>query len=343
MSERLPHFLGDMRCHRRQKPGQRFDGETPRAGGLGALLAKIADGVGKRVELRHRLVEAERLDVLRHRHDGAMRGAHEFGAGTLGRQRTGSGGKRRVACHAIQPFQEARRALDPGLGPFHVALGRRVRQHEQPRGIGAVGGDDQLGVDDIAFRLAHLLDPTGSHRRARLKMTPALAVTLDLGREQPFAVPVTEGLVADHALCHQPGEWFVEIQIAGFAKGAGEEARIEKMQHRMLDAADILVDGHPVGGRLGAEAVLVMRVGKAQEVPGALEKRVEGILFADRVLAADRAGNVLPCRVVRQRVARRIERHILGKLDRKIGLRHRHHAAVVAMDDRDRTAPVALP
>ena len=56
------------------------------------------------------------------------------------------------------------------------------------------------------------------------------------------------GLVDDHALREQAGERLVEAEMARLAHGPGEEARVEQMQDRVLDAADILVDGQPVVG-----------------------------------------------------------------------------------------------
>ena len=73
--------------------------------------------------------------------------------------------------------------------------------------------------------------------------------------------------MADHALRHQAGERLIKIQIACFTKRPHEETRIEEMQDGMFDPADILVDRHPVGGRLAAETFGMPRVGKAQEIP----------------------------------------------------------------------------
>ena len=44
-----------------------------------------------------------------------------------------------------------------------------------------------------------------------------------------------------------------------------------------------------------------------------------------------------------ERIARPVEGDVLRQRDRQILFRHRHHAAFVAMDDRDRAAPIALP
>lgn len=49
-----------------------------------------------------------------------------------------------------------------------------------------------------------------------------------------------------------------------------------------------------------------------------------------------------PCRMTVERIARAVEIDIVGQLHRQVRLRHRHHAASLAMDHRDRAAPVAL-
>ena len=43
-----------------------------------------------------------------------------------------------------------------------------------------------------------------------------------------------------------------------------------------------------------------------------------------------------------ERIARLVEGDVLRQRDRQIFLRHRHDAAFVAVDDRDRAAPIAL-
>ena len=52
-----------------------------------------------------------------------------------------------------------------------------------------------------------------------------------------------------HALREQAGERLVEADVAGRLHRAGEEARVEQVQDRVLDAADILVDRQPVVDR----------------------------------------------------------------------------------------------
>ena len=120
-----------------------------------------------------------------------------------------------------------------------------------------------------------------------------------------------------HALGEQSGERLVEADMAGRFHGAAEEAAIEQMQDRMLDAADILVDRHPgidhgpIGRRVGDP-----RIGEAFEIPGRVDEGVHGVGFAARPLAALRAGDVLPGRMMVERIARPIEADVLRQRHR---------------------------
>ncbi len=77
----------------------------------------------------------------------------------------------------------------------------------------------------------------------------AVAFEADLGRQQPAARRRLVGLVRDHALREERRERLAQVlrHVPGVGHGAIEEARIEEMQDRVLDAADVLIDGQPVG------------------------------------------------------------------------------------------------
>ncbi len=111
----------------------------------------------------------------------------------------------------------------------------------------------------------------------------------------------------------------------------------------MLDATDILIDRHPVIVLLAVERRrLKLRRGEPVEVPTRIDEGVERVGLALGGAAALGTGDVLPGRMAVERVARLVEIDILGQLDRQVLFRHRHDAALLAMDRRDRTAPVAL-
>ena len=78
----------------------------------------------------------------------------------------------------------------------------------------------------------------------------AVGLDADVAGLDPGAVRGPVGLVHHHALREQAGEGLVEAGMAGLLHRAGEEARIEQVQDRVLDAADILVDGQPAVDRL---------------------------------------------------------------------------------------------
>src|SRR5712692_4956092 len=142
-----------------------------------------------------------------------------------------------------------------------------------PRGVGAVSVDDGLEPDHVLLRLAHLLVAPDRHRAAVHVDDPALRVARHLFGKEPVAGLVAIGLVAHHALREEAGERLLEADITAIPERAREEARIKQVQHRMLDAADILVDGHPVidiraperlGGARRAETLEIPReIGRA--------------------------------------------------------------------------------
>ena len=148
--------------------------------------------------------------------------------------------------------------------------------------------------------------------------------------------------MADHALREQAGEGLIRAQMSGVMHGARVKPRIEQMQNGVLNAANILVDGHPVIGRCAVGGRVRVKAGKAGIIPAAVNKRVECICFARRVAAAFRASRVLPRGVAVERIARRVEADIFGQGDGQVGARHRNGAAIGAMDHRDRATPVAL-
>ena len=103
----------------------------------------------------------------------------------------------------------------------------------------------------------------------------------------------------------------------------------------MFDAARILVYRRPVGGALVQHFRVAIRAGR-------LDERVEGVGLAARILAAagtlhvDELGHVLERRTGARDV------NVFGQYDRQVLLGYRHRVTIIAVDDRDRRAPVSL-
>ena len=93
------------------------------------------------------------------------------------------------------------------------------------------------------------------------------------------------------------------IPIRPIVERPGPEARIEQVQDRMLDAADILVDRQPLLGLLAVERPVVRLAREAHEIPGRIDERVERVGLAQGGAAAARAIDILPGRVPVERVA----------------------------------------
>ncbi len=115
------------------------------------------------------------------------------------------------------------------------------------------------------------------------------------------------------------------------------------MQHRMLGAADVLVDVRPARGalRIPCEAVVV-RIEVAQVVPGRFKKRVHRIALAARRLAARWANGFDELRNRAERRSLAADALPRRQQYRKLLVGNGDFAARLAVDDRYRRSPIAL-
>ena len=124
------------------------------------------------------------------------------------------------------------------------------------------------------------------------------------------------------------------------------EAAVKQMQRRMLHAAVVPVDGEPVVERfLARERLVVVRVRIAQEIPrgtGPLGHRVRLALGRAAAVRARRIDPVGHLRERRLAVVGRLIALDLRQAQRQLLFRQRHVAALFALDNRDRLAPIAL-
>ena len=148
----------------------------------------------------------------------------------------------------------------------------------------------------------------------------------------------------DRALVEEAGEGLVDRQVAHVAGGLGEEAGVEQVHHGVFRAAGVLVDGQPALGQFGVDRrVVVVRIDVAVHVPVGAHEGVHGVGFAPCVRAAFGAGGVQEAGVAfERRCAGGQEFGVVGQQDGQLGFGDRDDAAVVAVDHRDRRAPVAL-
>ncbi len=128
--------------------------------------------------------------------------------------------------------QEARRALHALIGPFQRLFGWRGEHHEKSDRIGAVFFDELLRIDGIAFCLGHLCT-----------------------------------VFQNHALRQKVGERLVSRGQTEVAHDFLEEARIEEMQDRVLYAARVLIDRHPVPFALIEHGGVAIRTRITREIP----------------------------------------------------------------------------
>ena len=114
------------------------------------------------------------------------------------------------------------------------------------------------------------------------------------------------------------------------------------MQNRMFDPAYILINWHPIRGRLFLKGLICVWVRISQEIPGAFKKRIKRICLPPRLCPARRTICVCPCGMAIQRVAWCVKLHIFWQSDGELIFWNRDWPAGRAMNNRDRAAPIAL-
>ena len=315
----------------------------------------------------HRVVLHALVIVVGLTQRGVNLEAQLFAGGTGGSQlRSGNAGAQGgLVLDAKVPdaAQEAVAALDRRIVPLQRQFGRRGEHGVQARRIGTIPVDQRLRIHAVVLGLGHgahalvidrgagrqLAVGTG-HSLVQLRADDLAFVVqhmLDIARPEIFlgalggtaAVDVVE----HHALRQQALEGLVAIDQAHVAHHLGPEARIQQVQDGVLDTADVLVHRHPVVGARIDHGGVVLRTGVAHEVPGTVHEGVHGVGLAARRLAALRTGDAgVEALVLVQRVAGTVRDAVIRQHHRQVLLGHRHRAAAVAVDDRDRRAPVAL-
>ena len=123
-----------------------------------------------------------------------------------------------------------------------------------------------------------------------------------------------------------------------------EEAGVDQVHGGMLDPAGVDIHGHPIVVLLRIEGgFVVVGAEVAQVIPGGAHEGVHGIGLALGLPAAFRAGGVAPGWVQLQGAfAGGQPLDIFGQQHGQLVIRHGHRAALFAVDDRDRRAPIAL-
>src|SRR5476649_440928 len=254
---------------------------------------------------------------------------------------------------APDALEETVRAFDAGVGPFGAHVGRRGEHHEQAAGVGAELVDHRLWVDAVVLGFGHLLGAADFHRQAVGLQLGAdhlgLAVTLKLyvRRVEPgvgaigFAAIVSVG--DHHALGQQVLERLVGADQAFVAHQLVEETRVEQVKNCVFDAADVLIHRQPVVGRgFFHQTAFIVRRGVTSVVPRGLDEGVHGVGFTLGRCTAFRAGALVEFGHARQWRTGSIGHHVFGQYHRQLVFRHRHVTAGLAVDDRNRAAPVAL-
>ena len=239
------------------------------------------------------------------------------------------------------PAQETEGTVDPLVAPLEILFRRGGEETEDPRRVGPVGLDQIVRIHDVLERLGHLL------RLADLDLPAALRAfsLFDLIREEVAVFRAAHRLLADHPLREEVREGFVYAEESEIPKHLRIEPRVEEVEDRMFDAADVLIHRHPVIQLLPVEARLHVVAGRTEavEVPGGLDEGVHRVRLAPGRFPAAGACRLDEGLVPGERRAPLAgEFHVPGEDDGEVFLRNGNRPARLAEDHRDGGAPIAL-
>ena len=211
-----------------------------------------------------------------------------------------------------EPAQEARGEAQRPVGPVE-RLGRPGRvEDREPHRVGAVLGDQGVGVDDVAEVLAHLA-PVGDHHLVEEAAGERLAVGEELERADVAQRLGHDPLVEDEAAAVVAGDE---------ALGGQPAAQVGVGEHLLVAVGRRHRGGHPE--------------------PERVEVAVERVGLAPRRAAAGRAARLEEVGALGQRIAFAARLDVARQHDGQVLDRRRDDAALLAVQDRDRRAPVAL-
>ena len=202
--------------------------------------------------------------------------------------------------------------------------------------------DNIVGIDDILFGFGHFFDATCDRRGTAVDDGPDVTFTTHLIRAQPCSIGILIGLVRHHALRKQRGKRLFHVDHADMAERTRPETGVEQMQNRVLDTANILVNRQPFFRSRTVKGLVMRLACKADEVPAGIDKRIERVGFAARLLMTFGAVDLAPGRVTIERVAGDVKADVFGQFYRQLVIRHGDRATCLTMDDRDWRAPITL-
>ena len=138
-----------------------------------------------------------------------------------------------------------------------------------------------------------------------------------------------------------------EVQHPGVPQGLGPEAGVEQVHDAVLGAADVEVHRHPAPDGIEVKGLVVLvRAAEAQKIPTRAGEAAQGVGFTPRRAAAGRTRGVdpilggiqgrAPAQLLRVDLVEMRQQH------RQLVLRHGDLAAVFAVHDGNRRAPIAL-
>ena len=262
VAEHFPKLFGEVRRHGREHQRQQLQNFLAHFG-TNALFERLL-----------------RVNIVRQLHDERDRGI-EMPSGF----EVAGHAPQRLMHFAQQRFFFPGRSGSVEFSALHAAHGLRMAFDEPVNAV-----EESPGTLDAFFAPLQVF-----FRRRREKRVEAASVRTvflrHLFRANDVATRFGHGHAAflHHPLRKQPRNRFIVLDQTQVAHHFAPEARVQQVQNRMRNSADVLVDRKPVTHFCRVERrFVVVGVAVAVEIPRRVDERIHGVCFTTRRTTAFR-------------------------------------------------------
>ncbi len=147
-------------------------------------------------------------------------------------------------------------AFGTGIRPRRARIRGTCEHDKRARRISTETINEWARLNHVVLAFGHLLDAPIDHRLAIFpgygtqRNTALVELLLHFRRIEPTLLAVGVFPIVtvgqQHALGEQMLEWLAELHEPEVTHDLGPEARIQQVEHRVFDAADVLVHRHPI-------------------------------------------------------------------------------------------------
>jgi hypothetical protein len=164
------------------------------------------------------------------------------------------------------------------VAPIQIPLGWRGEKAKHSGSIRTIFLNQVFWIHHVPLGFRHLLESSDGDLAATLPANERLSLPLHFLGKKITVFRALIDLLTHHPLREKICERLLNAYIFHLFQNACEKPGIEKVEDRMFNSSDILINGHPVIHPVLVQGTLVIVRGcKPVEIPGRFDERVHRI------------------------------------------------------------------